>query len=162
MLSSVLKGRIYEYREVFPDKRVVNLGYSGDDISGMCRRVEQIAAVNPDYIFIMAGINNMKYDSVDKIKCLYSCLIDTVKYSIPESKIFIRSILSLNNSIYDRGISNDKITRTNVLIRSLAKEKGAVYVDLTPYYKDGNGELRKDLTLDGIHLKPSAYKNGGS
>ena len=48
------------WQQAFPNLRVVNLGYIGEDSKGMLRRVGQIQSVHPENVFVMAGINGLK------------------------------------------------------------------------------------------------------
>ncbi len=143
------------FQEYFPDKKVCNLGYPGDDMKGMIRRVEQITAVQPEKIFIMAGINGLKLQSLSDFERQYKFLIEKIQNENPSSELFIQSILPVgeNSNFCD----NYKIVEANCIIRQVAMDKKLCYIDLySVYAKDGC--LPADLTYDGIHLKSSAYK----
>jgi lysophospholipase L1-like esterase len=43
-------------------------------------------------------------------------------------------------------------------MKAIAAENKLVYIDLhNEVFADGNGQLKRDLTTDGLHLKPAAY-----
>ena len=137
----------------FPDKQIVNLGYSGDGIQGMIKRVSQVRSVHPKKVFVMAGINDMKYMSDERFEQKYSQLIDSLLTIVPDSGLFLQSILPVAE---DFGLDNKEIAQRNSLIKKLAQRKRVQYIDLhSLYVKDGS--LPKELTKDGIHLKPQSY-----
>ncbi|WP_315817085.1 hypothetical protein [Paraflavitalea speifideaquila] len=45
----------------------------------------------------------------------------------------------------------------NVGIRQLADKYKLTYINLHEVFADANGDLKKEYTADGIHLKPAAY-----
>ena len=53
---------------------------------------------------------------------------------------------------------NENIDPLNIELKKLAAEKGVIWVDLTPLFKDKNGKLKKHLTEDGLHLNGAAYQ----
>ena len=46
----------------------------------------------------------------------------------------------------------------NNRLQKLAKEFGYDYIDLHSKMIDDKGELKKELTADGLHLKADGYK----
>ena len=73
----------------------------------------------------------------------------------------MQSVLPVTESvladIYAK-IKNDKIRDLNAKMKSIAAENKLVYVDLhNEVFADENGQLKRDLTTDGLHLKPAAY-----
>ncbi len=152
--NSITRGS--NFHEYFPEKKIVNLGYSGDDLSGMLRRVNQISAVNPDIIFLMAGINGLKEMSDDNFKYSYTLLVDSIQRANPSAELFIQSILPINSSVYERYGNNSLIEHANEMINDIALEKGCQYIDLFTIYCI-DGELPDFMTNDGIHLYKDAY-----
>jgi lysophospholipase L1-like esterase len=51
----------------------------------------------------------------------------------------------------------DSILQLNVGIKQVAEQYHLTYIDLHELFADANGDLKKELTLDGIHLRPAAY-----
>lgn len=150
------------FHEYFPNTSICNLGYSGDHLDGMMLRVNQIKAVNAEKVFIMAGINGLKWQTLDVFEYKYKCLIEAIKKDNPEIKIYLQSILPVNNDISDnKYASNDKINEANNIIKNIAANNECTYIDVHRLYlKDG--KLDPSLTEDGIHLKKEAYKRWGN
>lgn len=144
------------FQAAYPDKKVINLGYPGDNLDGMLKRVETLKAVSPDKIFLMGGINGLKNTDFQTFKQKYGILVDSVQTELPHSQIYLQSILPISKMKEKDYGSNVKIVECNKIIQKIAKEKRCVYVDLySLYVKDG--EMPESLTEDGIHLRTEAY-----
>ena len=50
-----------------------------------------------------------------------------------------------------------KIRAANAILKSLSLERGFVFIDLHPHFCDPKGQLREELTIDGVHLTPEGY-----
>lgn len=149
-----------DFQKDYPEKKIVNLGYSGDDIEGMIIRNKQVASVKPDKIFVMAGYNDLmkRHISIDDFKELYKQLIDTLKQSNPQSELYLESILPVNHQINSKVFSKNRLIDANHAIKELADEYSLKYIDLFSLYADQDNELPQELTSDGVHLNLSAYK----
>jgi lysophospholipase L1-like esterase len=51
----------------------------------------------------------------------------------------------------------DSILNLNVGIKQVAEKFKLTYINLHEIFADENGDLKKEYTADGIHLKPAAY-----
>lgn len=141
---------------------IINLGYPGDNIQGMFNRIDMITCVHPRKFFIMAGINGLKEQGLDEFREKYSTLIMAIKDSLPNSKLYLESILPVNSrmELGKKTADNKKIIEANKLIKSTAAQLNCTYVDLWSLYVK-NGEMPKTLTKDGVHLKPDSYDRWG-
>lgn len=149
-----------KFQKAFTDLKIVNLGYPGDGLDGMLVRYRTISFVNAEKIFIMAGINDLNSQvSIDDLGKKYESLIDSVIVTNPESQIYIESILPVNHSRASVSLtSNEQIQNANLMIRRLAEERKLIFIDLYKLYADGNNELPREYTQDGVHLTSFAYK----
>lgn len=145
------------FKKAFPDKKIVNLGYPGDRIDNMVRRVETVKAVRPKKIFLMAGINGLRNMDLNNFTMKYSFLVDSIKKAVPNAEIFLQSILPINTSRIPDYSSNEKIANANKEIKRISKMKECKYIDLFSIYISNN-EMPIELTVDGIHLKDTAYQ----
>lgn len=141
----------------FTNTSICNLGFPGDNLDGMMLRVDQIKAVNPKKVFLMAGINGLNIQTLQVFEEKYERLVKAIKGSNPNSIIHLQSILPVNNSIAQNYVcSNEKINDANKIIKGLATENGCFYVDVHQLYvKDG--EMDASLSRDGVHLLPESY-----
>ena len=156
--NSITSGCSFEKQ--FPHLSICNLGYPGDNLDGMLRRIDQIKATHPKNVFVMAGINGLSNQSEREFTAKYSLLVDSIKKAVPTARIFLQSILPVNPTM-DAGKTykgkTDKIEAGNDAIRKIAKEKGCVYIDLFTLYAKDN-VMPSELTRDGVHLYPEAYE----
>jgi lysophospholipase L1-like esterase len=144
------------FQNYFQKSSICNLGYPGDGLDGMLLRVKQIKAVNPKKIFLMAGINGLYSQPIQVFEEKYKALVKEIKKECPSSTIYLQSILPVNNNVSKNHCSNDKIVKANEIIRKIAAENAISYLDIHKLYLK-NGEMDKDVTKDGIHLKKEYY-----
>lgn len=142
------------FQKEFPEVQSINLGYIGEDVKGMLRRVEAIAAVHPKKVFLMAGINGLKYQSLDDFEFWYAALIDSIRAAVPEAELYIESILPVTS--YSDYCDNGKIREANVVLQRLATERNIHYIDLYKAYAQ-DGVLPDDMSYDGLHLTEEAF-----
>lgn len=143
------------FATVFPDKVVCNLGLRGDTIQGMINRVEQVKMLEPKQVFLMAGINDVASSCCGEINELYDNLIHLIKTCV-NCDLIIQSVLPVNDVVYRITCNNKQINEINILIKEVANKYNCRYLDLYRLYScEGILPLRN--TIDGIHLKPSAY-----
>jgi len=146
-----------DFREYFPEVSICNLGYPGDEIDGMILRIPAIQGVHPKKLFVMAGINGLKQMSEEVFKDIYKSLIMALKDSLPGTQIYLQSILPVNNTDFKEAyVDNGKIEKANNIIKDLANKNGCDYINLYDLYVR-DGQMPKELSRDGLHLRPEAY-----
>lgn len=143
-----------DFQKAFPDVKSLNLGYVGEDTKGMLRRVETIAAVQPKKIFLMAGINGLKNQSLSDFKYWYTALVDSIRTAVPNAELYIESILPVAAS--SDYCDNVKIREANTIIKHIAQERNITYIDLHTAYADKE-TLPENMSYDGLHLTDDAY-----
>ena len=143
-----------DFQKAFPNVKSINLGYIGEDVKGMLRRVETMAAVRPKKIFLMAGINGLLHQPMEEFEYWYTALVEAIQNAVPEAELYIESILPVAR--YSDYCDNAKIRDANAILQRLATERNIPYIDLyNAYAKDG--VLPDDMTYDGLHLTIEAY-----
>ena len=143
-----------DFQEAFPDVKSINLGYIGEDVKGMLRRVNAIKAVKPKKVFLMAGINGLQQQTMAEFEYWYTALVDAIRSEVPEAELYIESILPVTN--YSDYCDNAKIREANTILHRMAAKRGLTYVDIYgAYVKDG--VLPDAMSYDGLHLTNDAY-----
>ena len=145
-----------DFQQTFPDLSIVNLGLAGDNLLGMLYRIDMVMAVHPKKVFIMAGTNDLFHSSIEQFSDRYETLLASLRDSLPLAEVYLESLLPINHELKPQAPSHDQLSRANEAIRQIAKKHGCTFIDLYEHYVQ-EGELPKDLTRDGIHLKPEAY-----
>lgn len=121
-----------------------------------------LQACHPRKVFLMAGINGLKDQSLTEFQSLYTQLVDSIHTRLPQSQIYLQSNLPVNHEYAEPDMrkgfaSNEKILDANKIISKIAKQKNITYIDLHHLYLE-NRMMAERYTRDGIHLKPEAYK----
>ena len=93
------------------------MGYPGDKIDGMMRKIETIKAVSPEKVFVMAGINGLRDMELNIFYDKYYLLVDSIKSAVPDANIYLESILPVSSSRTADYGSNDIIADANKLIK---------------------------------------------
>lgn len=150
-----------DWNELIPGKRVANRGIGGDNSFGVLARLDGLIAQQPAQVFLMIGINDLGRGlPVDVIVNNYRRILDRLRAGLPGAKIYLQSVLPLNESLlkydYLKG-KNVRVKELNGELVRLAAEYGHTFVNLHEVMADAKGELKKDYTMDGIHLNTDAY-----
>lgn len=150
-----------EWAELFGNPRLKNRGISGDVTDGVLYRLDEVTESKPEKIFIMIGVNDLARDrSVDYVLSHYEELIDRIKQDSPDTKIYIQSILPVNDDYEQFSSHVDKtpeIKESNRRLQQLAEERGLTYIDLFEDMSVEGDKLNPDYTEDGLHLNGNGY-----
>lgn len=120
---------------------------------------EQILGVKPKIIFLMIGVNDLKTREPQLVFETILTIIKQVKKNLPQSKIYLQSILPINESSRFIRNKNRRSTKTILILNKLLSEIDNVYwLDLHSLLRDSNNELPERYTTDGVHLTIDAYR----
>ncbi|MCT7996175.1 SGNH/GDSL hydrolase family protein [Laspinema sp. C5] len=152
--------------ELLPPQRTwLNQGISGEVSSGLLKRLSLFDKSNPEVIFVMIGINDLiRGISPSEVVENQRAIIRDLIWVHPNARIVLQSILPHSGSGSswegrDRllQIPNDRIRDINRQLAAIASEEGVEFLDLYPLFADSQGNLRLDLTTDGLHLNDQGY-----
>lgn len=143
--------------EYFPDHVAVNRGVGGDRVQQVVARFDDVARMQPEKLFLMIGVNDLNGGaSTDSIVEQYEILFGLFEEYIPDTEIYIQSVLPTNEE-WLFSISLNDIDILNAFLISAAKERGYEYIDVASLFADDNGYLDPSYSNDGIHLAGKAY-----
>jgi lysophospholipase L1-like esterase len=145
----------FDWQRRFPEHRVTNLGRSGEPIEGLLDRRDRIREQidNPDYIFLMTGINNITLEQYD-ITGPYREIVRNLTTWYKKATVVVQSILP----VALEWISNNTIKETNRHFEQIAREYGAEYLDIHSLFVDSKGNPKSEyLQDDGVHLSSKGY-----
>lgn len=122
--------------------------------SGKITIINALKASKFSKVYIMLGINELGWSSIDMFIADYSKIIDVIKSSQPNAKIYVEPIFPVTEkrSRSDKIYNNSRIKTFNQWISKMVQEKGVTYLDVSPALTDKSGALCADATTDGIHL----------
>ena len=111
-------------------------------------------------IFIMFGVNEVGWSYPDIFTDDYAELVDEIHTNLPNANIYLLSITPITQSLEAKGedgMNTKNIAKFNTMIKNIAKEHNAVYLDVNSYLRNEYGYLDEDDSPDGYHLQPNAY-----
>lgn len=147
-----------QWQEWLGSTRVVNRGIPGDHCDGIRERLNDALGPAPQAVFLMAGINDLAYHDPATVMNKYEALVHELVARYPACRLYLLSILPVNNKAWYVPVKNEGIAEVNDFIRNLAEKLKVPFVNLHPSMTDEAGQLRKELTVDGVHLTPAAYR----
>ncbi|GAA0106817.1 hypothetical protein UT300013_34420 [Paraclostridium sordellii] len=141
-----------EYEILSPSSVVA---YKGRNTIKAKDDISSVVDLAPSKIFMTYGMNDLELfsNSQEFIKN-YESLIKSVKAKLPNSKIYVTSIIPTNNSAINKHPKFKNVYSFNDGIKGMCKDLNVEFIDV-------GGSMNSDKNLyepDGIHFKPEFYK----
>ncbi len=151
-----------EWHELFQNSNIKNRGISGDVCQGVYDRLEPITNGKPNKIFLMIGINDIARNTcIDTIAEGIERIIDKIKVDSPNTKIYVQSVLPLNDEL---GMFQQHTKRyleiplLNSAIKHIAESKCTTYIDAySSLVIPETNKLDLRYSNDGLHLMGLGY-----
>jgi len=146
----------FDWQRRFPDHSIINLGVAGETVEALSRRINRILSSikNPDFIFIMTGINDITMEDYDIISD-YRSILKSLSSSFQDAVIVVQSILPVKLPWID----NEIIGRINISLKALSQEFHAEFLDLYGFFTNADGRPVTEYLLDdGVHLSNKGYE----
>lgn len=109
-------------------------------------------------IYLSVGVNELGIpDTLDYYK-EFRKVLEKINRLQPDAIIYIQGIMHVSKAVSstDPVFNNKAIVQRNTAISTLANGRSIFYVDMNSAVCDKNGDLKDEVTGDGIHLKASA------
>jgi lysophospholipase L1-like esterase len=143
----------------------LNQGISGEKTTGLLNRLELFNTTNPETIFVMIGINDLiRGVSDETILDNQQQIIRYLRKKHPTAQIVVQSILphGVEQVIWEGkekllAIPNSRIRQLNQQLEDIAKQESVKYLNLYPLFANNQGNLRPELSTDGLHLSQQGY-----
>lgn len=156
----------FNTEEHFPGRRVVNRGISSDtigvepqdkDCRGVLHRLDSsVFDCNTTSVFLMIGINDLGDSrSLERMETGYRSILEQIRSRVPGIDVRVESLLPARGRF---ARLNEAARDFNSRLRKLAAEVNCPYMDLYPLFADSKGDLREDLTSDGLHINEAGYE----
>jgi lysophospholipase L1-like esterase len=147
------------------DRNWLNQGISGETSEGLLNRLDLFDKTQPEVIFVLIGINDLIRGLSDEtILTNQQQIVRYLRQVHPQAKIVLQSILPHGGqkATWERrdrllSIPNSRIRELNQQLKAIAQEEEVSYLDLYPLFADTEGNLKMDLSSDGLHLNPQGY-----
>ncbi len=132
----------------------LNQSISGDTAAGTIRRLSLFSRTRPDTIHVMLGINDLRRGVSDaQLLNDQRYIMRRLRQQHPQAQVVVHSILPTRLHY----LPSHRIQPINRQLEAIAQQEGAQFLNLQPYFADSEGNLRADLTTDGLHLNPQGY-----
>ena len=150
------------------DTVIYNRGVGGF-LSDELLNVIDVCAVDlaPSKLFINIGTNDLSWSSIpiSDLMANYDRIITTVENAVPNVKIYLMAYYPVNFESASEEMkeclkirTNEKITAANAEVKKLAEKHGQRYIDINQNLKDGQGRLRAEFTIEGMHINENGYR----
>jgi lysophospholipase L1-like esterase len=147
----------------------LNQAISGDTSSGLLKRLSFFDQTRPETIFVMIGINDLLREETSDQTIVENQrqIIQDLDKNHPDAQIVLQSILPHAKESNWEGrerllnVSNQRIKELNRQLEQIAREEGVYFLDLYPLFANPDGDLRPELSTDGLHLSSLGYQTWG-
>ncbi len=151
--DSITAGGLWECW--FPELPTCNRGINGDTTEDVARRLG--SAINePAAVSLLIGTNDLhgsrRLHDLDGIARRARDIVAGIRRRAPETTVILNSVLPRTPHFAPR------IQSLNERYRQVAAETDSTYLDLWPALADARGALRREYTVDNLHLTPPGYR----
>ncbi|MEO5776862.1 MAG: GDSL-type esterase/lipase family protein [Flavobacterium sp.] len=143
-----------EWSKRLNNPKIKNRGISGDMTEGVLARLGEIYYYKPSKLFIKIGINDLFTDnlSAEYVGNNILKIVENIHLKCPKTKIYVQTILPTTT---EKIIL--KIRTTNTILKNNALKNNYTLIDLHSVFADENDMMKKELTVDGVHLSEAGY-----
>ena len=143
-------------------------GFTTDDM--LAHMEEMVFATEPSRIFINIGTNDISRPdyTLEKLLEKYEKIILQIRERLPEAEITLMAYYPVNETDkvpegelgkrLFRTRTNENIRIANEGVENLAQKLGCRYLDANAGLTDERGKLRKEFTIEGIHMYANGYQ----
>ncbi|MUH01198.1 G-D-S-L family lipolytic protein [Scytonema sp. UIC 10036] len=148
-----------EWVELLKNGNIKNRGISSDTTDLVLNRLDVIVESQPKKIFLMIGINDITYYNkfIEEVLINYKAILTELHKKTPNTKVFIQSVLPVNNQVTRFYQDNSNILKLNSKLKELSIEFSYQYIDVFSYLSDSENQLDMKYTSDGLHLNGQGY-----
>lgn len=145
---------------------VYNRGISGDTSDRLLERLKSNALnIEPRNLVILIGTNDLGLGlpqdfTVENIREILRVTTEM----LPNTNIVLQAIYPVNRKMSLAAVQmvgkrrNEDILACNAILREVALQYGAYWLDLTEALADKKGNLSKEYCYDGLHLNAQGFK----
>ena len=156
----------WRLNEYFPDSDYVNRGIAGQTTGQLLQRIKQdVIDLHPEAVLMLAGTNDVaqgnpvsaiqdnlqilaELATANKIKVVFASLTPVSDYHMDQDPVFERT----------KQRPAAFIVELNEWLQKLSTQRGYGYVDYYGATVDGAGQLKEDLSDDGLHPNAKGYR----
>ncbi|MGN1166995.1 MAG: SGNH/GDSL hydrolase family protein [Lachnospiraceae bacterium] len=123
------------------------------DNAQMITNLEAASKQKPKILFLVLGVNDAarEEESVDDFENNYSVFLERVQEKMPDTQIFVNSILPVQQNAVEEEKGLSEIPEYNKRLKALCREAGVIYIDSSDLVKENY------YKKDGKHMKKKFY-----
>lgn len=139
-----------EYRILENVKVISQIGI---ELDATDEQIDEAISRNPQYVFLAYGLNDLEatYGDREVFKEQYRRVIEKLKQGLPDAKIYVNTILGVQEKAIKKNSYLNYIEDFNAAIRELCTEENVGCIEVGDL---GNEEMYEP---DGEHLKAAYY-----
>lgn len=149
---------------------IYNRGIGGFTTEDMLQHMdEMVFGTNPSRIFINIGTNDIGSPGycLEKLMERYEKIITEIQDKLSKVTIYMMAYYPVNETdkLTDKKDKMMFATRTNAnidianaAVERLAAKMGCHFINVNAGLKDESGKLRKEFTVEGIHMYANGYQ----
>lgn len=143
-------------------------GFTTDDM--LANMEEQVFGTEPSKIFINIGTNDIGGPgyTLEKLMENYEKILIQIKERLLETEVYLMAYYPVNEAdkipegewgkhMFDTR-NNENIKIANAAVEQLAKKMGYHYIDVSEGLCDERGMLKKEYTVEGVHMYANGYR----
>lgn len=123
--------------------------------------------LEPSKIFINIGTNDMNGEdyNVENLISNYDDILEQITKKLTNTKVYVMAYYPVNkeaanNPWMEKTLSirtNERINKTNESVKKLADKYKVKYIDINKNLYDEENRLKKDYTIEGMHMYGDGY-----
>ena len=150
---------------------IYNRGIGGFTTDDMLQHMEEMVfGTEPSRIFINIGTNDISKPEyrLETLMANYREILTRVRERLPQADIYMMAYYPVNETdkLPDTPAAaemfanrnNENIDLANQAAERLAGEMGCHFINVNDGLTDGNGKLKEEFTIEGIHMYANAYQ----
>lgn len=150
---------------------IYNRGIGGFTTEDMLLHMEEMVfALEPSKIFINIGTNDIGSPDykLENLMERYAAIISKIRERLPEAEILMLAYYPVNETDklpegeWGKRLfvtrTNENINLANAAVKELAEKTGCRFLDVNSGLADENGKLKKEYTIEGIHMYANGYQ----
>ena len=153
------------------DRVIYNRGIGGFTTDDMLANMEdKVYALQPSRIFINIGTNDIGAPGYRQEVLMekYEKIITSIRERLSGVEIYMMAYYPVNETdcLGDKPWAaqmfvtrtNENILLANAAVEKLAAKLGCHYIDVSEGLRDERGKLKKEFTIEGIHMYANGYQ----
>lgn len=144
----------FYYFDFLDENRVLAGG--GDTIRNVALHMEEIKTLNPAYVFLCYGLNDVSigyWDTPEEYAAEFLTVIQSLREELPGVTVVVSSILPARDPAFELSSKWRNIPQFSEAVARMCQENGIVFSD--------NDEISEEYAdwwqPDGIHVRPEFY-----